>query len=94
MMLKPPSEQLRQRAKHPVASTSRWDDDVWVFDVTNPSAPQWQRAVKWHVVMADGTRLTEPKWKPWAEAMKIAIWSLAVDRPKGTSRGGRFRWPA
>lgn len=83
MMLEPPSEQLRQRAKHPIASTSSWDDEIWIFEVANPSAPNWQRTVKWNVIMADETSLTEPKWKPWSEAMKIAIWSLAVDPPEG-----------
>ena len=82
-MLEPPSEELRQRAKHPIASTSRWDDDVWIFEVANPSAPDSQKTITWRLVMADGTRLTEPKWEPWADAMKIAIWSLAVDPPEG-----------
>ena len=31
--------------------------------------------------MRDGTRFNEPQWTPWAEAIKIALWSLIADPP-------------
>ena len=80
-MLKPPNENLRQRAKHPVSSRSRWDDVVWNWDGGNPATPKSLQAMRWDFAMTDGTRFTEPQWSPWAEAMKIAVWSLVADPP-------------
>ena len=82
-MLEPPSEQLRQRAKHAVNSTSQWDDDMWTWDEGSPGTGKTRRSIRWNVAMADGTRFTEPQWKPWAETTKIAMWSLVADPPEG-----------
>ena len=80
-MLEPPTENLRQHAKHPINSRSHWDDAIWNWDDTNPTTASNRKKMRWDFTMRDGTRFSEPQWAPWAEAMKIALWSLMVDPP-------------
>ena len=85
-MLEPTTENLRRHAKEPIPSASRWDDPAWEWDMASPGTPENQKQVRWDFKMADGTRFNEPQWHPWAEAMKIAVWSLMADPPEARKK--------
>ena len=73
-------------ASAPVSRRSCFGDDLWQLDIAVAGRCSYENRLNWDVMLADGSRLTDPQHARLLNAARQFLWSMANDPPHGRKR--------